>query len=270
MIGLNLLLQSAGIELKRARLVRHQDNRADVGRSPYELWMARDGRFETYQRIQRKERFKDAEWIISLAVTPLDETMFVGVYRVRGVGTVPAGTLDPVGGHDVTGLFFYDLELDDALKEYAGRLIINWGDGFRSWVQRPDRQDKPVVEIRRAALDPPFPGFTAFYWPIRELPSVPASWRVALSAVSGVYVMASQASGKQYVGSAYGSGGFWSRWEDYYRTGHGGNEKMKLADESAYQVSILEIASSSLSMEEIINMEERWKDKILTRKFGLN
>jgi hypothetical protein len=72
------------------------------------------------------------------------------------------------------------------------------------------------------------------------------------------------------VGSAYGGGGFWSRWEDYYRTGHGGNEKMKLADESDYQVSILEIASLSLSIEEIINMEERWKDKLLTRRFGLN
>jgi len=45
---------------------------------------------------------------------------------------------------------------------------------------------------------------------------------------------------------------------------------MKLAPETDYQVSILEFASSSLSRDEIIRMEERWKDKLLTRTFGLN
>jgi hypothetical protein len=37
-----------------------------------------------------------------------------------------------------------------------------------------------------------------------------------------------------------------------------------------YQVSILEVASSSLSDDEVIRMEARWKDKILSREFGFN
>ena len=45
---------------------------------------------------------------------------------------------------------------------------------------------------------------------------------------------------------------------------------MKLAAGHDYQVSILEVASSSLSRDEIIQMEELWKDKLLTRSFGLN
>jgi hypothetical protein len=183
MIGLNYFLQEAGIDLGRARLVRHQ-TRAAPGRSPHDLWMATDGRFEMYQRIQGKERFRSADWIIAFGATPLDETLFVGVYRVRGVGTVPPDTIDPCGGHDVTGLFLYDLELNDALREYAGRIVVDWGTGFRSWVQRPDRQDKPITEIRRTAIEPPFPGFSSFSWPIRQLSSVPPSWRGALSAVS--------------------------------------------------------------------------------------
>jgi hypothetical protein len=76
--------------------------------------------------------------------------------------------------------------------------------------------------------------------------------------------------GKHYVGSASGDGGFWERWDNYYRTGHGGNEGMKLAPGNDYQVSILEVASSSLSRDEIVRTEERWKDKLLTRSFGLN
>jgi hypothetical protein len=259
-----------GIDLTRARLVRHQDNRAGIGRSPHDLWVAHDGRFEMYQRIQAKDRFRNADWVISFVATPLDETLFVGVYRVRGIGVVPPCTTDPVGGHDVAGLLLYDLDLDSTLQEYIGRIVVDWGTGYRSWVQRPDRQDKPIVEIRRVPIDPPFPGFTSFVWPIRHLRAVPVSWRHALSAVCGVYLLACQSTGRQYVGSAYGEGGFWTRWENYFRTGHGGNEGMKLAPESEYQVSILEIASSSMSIDEVIVMEARWKEKLLTRTFGLN
>jgi hypothetical protein len=92
-----------------------------------------DGRFELYQRIQRKDRFKGADWVISFVATPLNETLFVGSFRVPGVGKVPAGIVDPVGGHDVTGLFFYDLQPDPALHEYAGRIVIDWGTAFRTW-----------------------------------------------------------------------------------------------------------------------------------------
>jgi len=45
---------------------------------------------------------------------------------------------------------------------------------------------------------------------------------------------------------------------------------MKLAPGNDYQVSILEVASSSLSRDEIVRIEERLKDKLLTRSFGLN
>ncbi len=109
-----------------------------------------------------------------------------------------------------------------------------------------------------------------FAWPIRELPSVPQGWRSALSAVSGVYLLVCKSTGGRYVGSAYGEGGLWSRWENYFRTGHGGNEGMKLAPDSEYTVTVLEVASSSNSLDEIVQMEGRWKDKLFTRQFGLN
>ncbi len=45
---------------------------------------------------------------------------------------------------------------------------------------------------------------------------------------------------------------------------------MKLTANADYQVSILEIASSSLTLDEVIQMEARWKEKLLSRQFGLN
>src|SRR5690606_35777295 len=81
---------------------------------------------ELYQRIQSKDRFKRAHWLVSFVATPLDETLFVGVFRVRGVGTVPSGMKDPLSGRDASGKFLYDLELDQPLRDYAGRIVVDW------------------------------------------------------------------------------------------------------------------------------------------------
>lgn len=270
MIGLNYFLGQTDVDLARTRLVRHQDRRALTGRTPHDLWVAGDDRFERYQRIQSKDRFDGVEWLVSFVATPLDETLFVGIYRIAGVGMAPVGMVDPVGGHEVGGFFLYEMDLAEALANYRGRILVDWGPARRVWVQRPDRQDKQVVEITRRVKEPPFPGFAPFTWPIRELPSVPTSWRAALSAVTGVYLLTCRLTGKQYVGSAYGAGGFWTRWEEYFRTGHGGNEGLKLAPGNEYQVSILEFASSTLGIDGLMQMESRWKDKLLTREYGLN
>ncbi len=45
---------------------------------------------------------------------------------------------------------------------------------------------------------------------------------------------------------------------------------MRSRHESDYQVSILEIASSSMRESEVIGLKAAWKDKLRTGKFGLN
>jgi hypothetical protein len=98
----------------------------------------------------------------------------------------------------------------------------------------------------------------------------PLSWRTALASVSGIYLLASPKSGKQYVGLAHGAGGFWSRWEEYAASGHEGNKRMLDVPASDYQVSVLEVASSSANIEVLAKMETRWKQKLFSRQFGLN
>jgi hypothetical protein len=264
----NLLLRDAGLDPADVKLVRHQDRRVPPTRMPYELWRA--GTVELYQRIQRKARFAGSKAVASFVATPLDETLFIGIYLVKGIGLVPPGTIDPSTLTDVGGLNLYDLEPSPALAELRGRLIVDWGGGFRAWVQNAANQDKPIIELRRSISDPPFPGFMMFSTRLHALATVPQSWREVLSSVSGVYLLAHPESGKQYVGSAMGERGFWGRWEDYLASGHGGNQRMRELPTADYHVTILEVAASSATADELLRMEIAWKTKLRTRDYGLN
>lgn len=268
MFDFNSLLVEAGIPIERTRLVRHQSKGK---RTPYDLWLARDQSLERYQQIQTKEKFTVGDWLATFVVTPFGETLFVGIYHCSALGVAPDGTIDPLGGHDVSGLHHYSIELKPELAEYAGRIVVDWGAGYLAWVQQAKKQSKPIVELRKSsAIDPPFPGYARFRHSIRDLPSVPLRWRDALAAVSGIYLLASTTTGRLYVGSAYGDQGFWGRWEEYFRSGHGGNVGMRAVMSDELQVSILEIAASSATLADVIAMESLWKDRLLSRQFGLN
>jgi hypothetical protein len=270
MVGFNVLLQNEGIDPGHVKLVRHQDTRYAGSLSPYQLWLAGDGRLELYQQIQHRPVFKGARLLASFVATPLNETVFVGIYENRGVGKAAPGLINPISGKDAGGKNFYDLVPSSSLAEYRGRLVVEWGHGYRSWVQRAGKKEKTIVEIRRVASEPPFPGFLDFCERLSGLATVPPSWRAALSAVAGIYLLINPDTGKQYVGSAQGADGLWGRWAQYVATGHGGNRRMQDVPAADYQVSVLEVASSSASPDVLVKMEERWKQKLLSRKFGLN
>jgi hypothetical protein len=272
MLTLTALLRSEGIEPSQVKLVRHQDTRYTGTTTPYQLWRAGDGRFELYQSIQKRLVFEKARFIAAFVATPLSETetMFVGLYENKGVGKAKAGLIDPLSGKDVSGRNFYNLVLSTKLAEYRGRLTIEWGEGYRSWVQLARKKEKAIVEIRRAESERPFPGFLDFCERLSDLAAVPVSWRAPLSAAAGVYLLTNPETGKQYVGSAQGAGGFWGRWEQYVASGHGGNRRMQDVPAADYQVCVLEVASSSSGADVLATMEGRWKQKLLSRKFGLN
>lgn len=270
MISFSALLRNEGIDPSHVKLVRHQDTRWAERVTPYQLWRAADGRFDLYQQIQKRPVFKGARFVASFVATPLNETLFVGMYENKSVRKAEPGLIDPISGKDVGGMNFYNLVLSGKLEEYRGRLTIEWGEGYRSWVQLARRREKAVVEIHRDESERPFPGFLDFCERLSSLAAVPASWRAALSSVAGIYLLTNPDTGKQYVGSAQGVGGLWGRWEEYAASGHGGNRRMKDIPAADYQVSVLEVASSSSGPDVLAKMEGRWKQKLLTRKFGLN
>ena len=74
MIGFNTILRDEGVDPAEVKLARHQRTGQKGRPTPYELWIADDGRFELYQRIQRKDRFTGVKFVAAFVATPLDDT----------------------------------------------------------------------------------------------------------------------------------------------------------------------------------------------------
>ncbi len=273
-ILLNTILEASGLDVADVRLLRHQDNRAAKGRSPYSLWCNDRQQFERYQAPQalRYESRLQATYWASFVGTPNDETLFVGIYRVKGHrlldkdipteqmdGIVPAGTCH-----------LYDLTLEKHLDDLIGKMVIDWGEGKRARIQRADERNKRIVELRLEFKEPDFPGFLNFKNTLSRMNSLPKGWLNALQSTKGVYLLTCPKTKEQYVGSATGADGFWGRWQEYVQTRHGGNVALKSRELSDYQVSILEVAGTAMSIEEIQMREQLWKAKLQSREMGLN
>jgi len=271
----NSLLEDEGLDPAKVRLLRHQTGTAR--RTPYTLWRDDRAAFEHYQSRQAtKDRalFRSPYWA-SFVAPPDGATLFVGVYEVQLTGPAAPGERDPLSG-DLLGEGLYDAyecRLIAPLSEYIGRLSIQWGQtslANRAWRQIANQQNKLITEVRRGFEEPAFPGFTSFIRPLSEMETMPASWHAVLQASRGVYLLACPRTREHYVGSASGADGFLGRWRNYMADGHGGNVAMKARNSSDYVVSILEVAGSSASVEEILALESRWKQKLLSRDIGLN
>lgn len=270
MLTFNAILRHEGIDPKRVLLVRHQDTRP--GRTtPYNLWRAGDGSLERYQQIQSRNVFAVGHLLATFVATPAKDTLFIGLYRVEGVGIVPPNTIDPgTQAAPPDGCNFYDIHRDERLSEYAGHLVIDWGQGFLSWVQHAAPKagrEKAVLAIRADIREEPFPGFSHFRWNIDEITAVPLTWQSVLKSVKGVYLLVDKETGKQYVGSAKGEESLWGRFQDYAANGHGGNVELRRLGRRPYQVTVLEVVNSDTGIE---RTEEAWKRKLLSREFGLN
>jgi len=273
-ITFNTILSSAGLRPADIRLVRHKDNRAVRGRTPYELWRDNRPQFEAYQSNQAfhgRKKFAAPFWAVFI-VNPSDETMFAGIYAAKYLGVSEIDVPKPhMDGIDLAGTFdVYDLTLRDELSDLIGRLFIDWGPGALAWVQYADRNEKPIIELRTAFREPEFPGFLRFIEPLSQLDRLPQSWLAALRSSRGIYLLTCPKTKEQYVGSATGEEGFWGRLQYYVQTGHGGNVALKSRDSSDYQVSILEVAGTSATVDEIYEMERRWKSKLQSQEMGLN
>jgi hypothetical protein len=177
--------------------------------------------------------------------------------------------------------YFYTLERCPEFAELEGRVVIDWGSGALAWNQH--LKNKPIIEIfPKGRLLEPFEDYLDFSLTHAQLVQLIASegahrdWKTSLSAVAGIYLVLAEKTGHQYVGSAYGLGGIWSRWSQYAKNGHGNNSKLrKLLDEdasypSAFRFSVLHVLPKTASPEEVIHRESLYKVKLGARATGLN
>lgn len=273
MLTFQMLLNAGGFSLNDVRLLRHAIGQSTRGMAPYVAWRDHPERFEQYQSTQlvKDRKYFSAPYWASFVSTPAKETLFVGVYQASLMDMAIDAFHCPLTKRPIEiGTFdrYATRKLDD-FAAYEGKLLIDWGAGTRSWGQYAERKDKPIIELSRSESDPPFPGYSRFMAQLSEIETLPRSWQAILSSVRGVYLLTCPKSKEQYVGGAYASGGFLSRWRQHAAS-QGDAVAFRRRDPEDYRVSILEVAGSLMTDDDIGQMEERWKEKLQSRLMGLN
>ena len=278
MLDLLDLLRIKGFKpAKKTKLVRHQSSQYDLHK------LLVHDHLEVYQRVQGKPVFSNCEQIVSFLGMEHTKGLFVGVYDVKGCTSAqgfswPKDYLYPE--MPLENHLLYSLVENENFAELKERVVINWGGGTRSWTQW--LRSKEIVEILPKGYVQKFPGYFDFVLDYVELqkimqnPNANREWHRHLEAVSGIYLITDSKTGKQYVGSAFGKGGFLGRWKQYALTGHGGNTQLKqlLGKDTLYaknfNFTILRTLQKSLTNREVIQYEILYKEKLGTRAFGLN
>lgn len=272
------LLYKAGIDPSRVKLIRHSLSDKEFKRcyDAKKVW--------EYTRVQKPDFSKGYDyWCIFISGKSTTARLFA-CYRVNG--SVPDAPEVRPAGFPLEDWFhgnsaYFNLEPVDLLKDYEGRLVIDWGKGTLAWHQK-GTTEKPIIAID-AANKQPFPGFenvVLSYGMLKEVAENDTDyelWHTALSSVNAVYLIVDTENGMQYVGSAYGKDGLLGRWRCYVDSLHGNNKLMKELlgahpDRYQYfQFSILQILPKTVTDDEIVHIESLWKRKLRTlAPFGMN
>lgn len=279
----NHMLQLAGYDSTGLRLVRHSNKDFTKDNPALQSFKYDKERFESYQSFQSSFKFGDAKAIASFAPGPRSTAVFLGIWDILRQVESKDFTADthaqitkhkfPESWHNSPHVW-YELAQNSVLEEFSGRIIINWGGSAVVWVQQ--NTDKEIIEIKMKNSIEDFQSYDGVQLSFEDIkllaknPHSNSTWVNALSTVRGVYLIRDSKSKKLYVGSAYGDKGIFGRWSDYAKNGDGGNIALKGLDPVYFEFSILEIASGTMSPQEIIDRENRWKLRLGTRDGGLN
>lgn len=250
---------------------------------PLDVYRRSLAKFEEWQSYQIQKNF-ERDYVVALIQLPgtASQWLFAGAYRNHGRQEAKHGE-GMWWKYDLQRLTGYDSALGRLVVDYRrrGRASYRLGDTKDSVTKLTFDSELAVYELRARPLGlPAFPGFKQALLDFPTLKQVidhaEPSWKTALSAVSGVYLITDTAEGKLYVGSAGGAGGIWGRWCQYM-DGHGGNRELrKLVGERGpehahnFRFSILETADTSAGPSELLEREGHWKVVLQSRLFGYN
>lgn len=277
MITIHRIFEIYNLESAKVRLVRHGNKEIPI----HKTFKENLRRLEVYQSFQEPRKFGSANSIAVFAPYHKTTALFLGLWDILGCtenSKFTKETQSELVKYDLPTSWYndsvrYDLRKNNILDDLSGRLVIEWGGATVSWVQS---KDKEVVELKGKKSIGDFQSFGQIDLDFYHLtmmiqsPDTNLTWVKALSSVNGVYLIQDKSSGKLYVGSAYGEQGIYGRWSVYAKNGHGGNMELKDLDPNKFQFSILEIVPATATAEVVIDRENRWKEKLGTRQFGLN
>ena len=259
-------LQLLGLDASECKIHLATFNGKD---NPLDVYLS--GSFEEWQSYQSRKNF-ERKFVVSLiSLKPSHSWLFAGIHR-----SGPPEEMD--------GRFRYPLVECDECKEFNGRLVVHFERRGRQPYLKAEEwaSSIQITELRPSRLTiAHFPGFKSVRLTKNQLDVIVREqlpeWNSALSSVAGVYLIADSKTGKKYVGSAIGQAGIWGRWRAYAEDGHGGNVELKKVMKELgsdhtknFRYSILEIADTHASANEVLRRESHWKEVLLTRTHGLN
>ncbi|EJQ92941.1 GIY-YIG nuclease family protein [Bacillus cereus] len=297
MLTVEKMLENYGLDLsKNIKIVRHKDeDRIDV------VDLYEKGQLELYQKHQKDDVFGECEYVVSfLDFEEGKKAVFIGVYKVLGKSNPKKFITDKHYDwmnpeYKKGNEYYYQMEKVQGFEELEERIIINWSERtFHMWFaplkkvkKVRKRKQFDIIEIIPKGTIRRFPGFLDFSLTYNELkkiynnPDVNSTWCKMLSSVAGIYTILDKKTGKLYVGKAnayggIGKGGIWGRWESYAKTGHGGNKQLiDLLENNPerkedFLFSILRTLPKSITNDEILDIENIYKEKLGTREYGYN
>lgn len=234
------------------------------------------GEFEEWQRWQTRNYF-NRPYVVSLVQAGHPTRwLFAGLYRPL------SATFEPKT-KDESAHYWYDLERLSSADEWIGRLYLRSKYTQRnSWLTGERLEnDLIVTELLPERLSiGQFPGYKQVSLSKEHLDVIvrqnTESWRAALAAVKGIYLITDTTTGKLYVGKADGADGIWGRWCAYANNGHGHNVALMREfgiDAPPHRkndllFSVLEIAD--LGATDIDQREAHWKRLLNSKDFGYN
>lgn len=240
---------------------------------PIDIYYA--GKFQAWQEHQGRNNFKGA-YVLGLIDLGAGHWLFAGLYQVLSNSPHPS----------VAGTVLYSTSLITGQDDLVGRIVVEHHRTRQSYIWcNPKGKPEiklPILEIRRKKMSiEEFPGYNAIRVSHKKLQIITSqkisSWHAALSKIKGVYLILDTSTGRPYVGKASGSDGIWQRWCQYADNGHGGDVELRrlLQERGAehaghFQYSILEIADTHATDDDILKRESYWMAVLKSREFGLN
>ena len=273
------ILIKAGIDPQKTKLIRHSLN-DKLFKECYDA-----GKLYEYTCHQKVNFSKGYEyWAVFISGTGTF-AKFHSIYKVGDSkpdtkDAIPEGLPEKEVANYNGEYAIYDLKRMDDLAEFENKLTIDWGNSAIMWHQK-GTTEKPVISIQPDEKKV-FTGYETLvktYDELKEIvenPTAYSDWHTALSSVYAIYLIVDTETGKQYVGSAYGEGGLLGRWSVYVQTKHGNNKEMKkvVCDYPeryhAFQFSILQILPKTVTDKDVIRIENLWKEKLMSIRFGMN
>lgn len=287
------LFKREAIPAEQVLVLRHRPHEPGLRKVLPRLAAVRPDLFNAYQQTQTPGleqtmlKLVGKGFVASFIGHEPGRAMFVAMYKIDACRPMTYGQfwrrkeyveLKTFGMRGLTAgerrrvVQWFDLRRTSFYESWIGRLVVSWSPPERSWWRRAHKNEFGILSILEDnALAEAMPDWSDLVLSWNELKVLPKAWQTALSHWRGIYYIFDRADGKGYVGSAYGRTNLLGRWLNYADKGHGGNALLRNRDPGSFEFSILQRVSPDLEQDEIVRLENSWKERLHTRApTGLN